>query len=144
MECLIVKLPDNREVLTYEKNSSSLLEFSKIFEVNLLRVETDSQEDLLDLNEIADLFCDQHKKPINSNYKLKNKLIKKTIDVKSHIENNLLEGNLIHIKEVHHIFRQHNISVSTIYRHLTAIKQKFKKEGKSIVKVSVGCYKLDS
>lgn len=151
-KCLLLQLPnqnqsDFREVLTEEKNEQSLTEFIKTFGIKTYLVEADEPQ-LLTTDEIVSYFCDQYKEPIKCKYQItkneitRDKMLKNVYDIRSFIEEELKYGNTVRIKELHQKFSPHNIAVSTIYRHLSFVKNKLKTEGKTIDKIMVGCYKL--
>jgi len=156
-------LPDSREVFTHEKHHHTLLEFAKSLGVKILTVEADYPT-LLTPKEIARTFCDQSREDFNTcSYRIINpqtsgrmlnqhtsfsssgareKMLQKVSDVRSYIESQFLDGNIVRIKELHHRFQKHNIAVSTLYRHLAYVKENLKNEGKQVVKVAAGCYRL--
>lgn len=143
-KCLLLKFPDEREVFTHEKYQHIFIEFSKSFNVKMFNVEADDPI-LLHPKDVVKCFCDQNVETnTKCNYKLFHNKIKKTrsYDLKEYIETNLLEGNIVSIKELYNKFQKHNLSVSTIYRHLNFVKNKLQKEGKKIEKISVGCYRI--
>lgn len=151
--CLLLKLPDQREIFTHEKYQNSLLEFVKIFGIKMSIVEADSPT-LLHPKDIAKVFCDHsHSIFSDCNYRLLSKnetslpgarerMLQNVVDVRSFIESQFREGQTVRIKELHHRFQKHNIAVSTLYRHLSYVKEKLEKEGKEVVKVVAGCYRL--
>lgn len=155
--CLLLKLPDSREVFTHEKNHNILFEFSKSFGIKIITVEAD-YPNLMNPKEIAKIICDQNSDTFNTcSYRVvgvtrlnqnflvgsREQMLQKVSDVRSYIENQFLEGNMVRIKELHHRFQKHNIAVSTLYRHLAYVKDKLKEQGKEVVKVKAGCYLLD-
>lgn len=151
--CLLLKFPDSREVFTSEKYYNSLLELSKSFGVKIMTVEADNPS-LLKIKDIAQIFCDQNKDPLvtcsyrivpqtaKSDLGIREKMLQKVSDVRSYIENQFIEGNVVRIKELHHKFQKHNIAVSTLYRHLSYVKEKLESENKKIIKINTGCYKI--
>ncbi len=161
--CLLLRLPDSREVFTHEKHHNTLLEFAKNFGVKIFTVEAEFPK-LLHPSEIASIFCDQNKEMFNTcSYRVVNhqsstktinhhtsfssagareKMLQKVSDVRSYIESQFLEGNVVRLKELHHRFQKHNIAVSTLYRHLAYVKDRLKSQGHKIIKVATGCYKL--
>ncbi len=162
--CLLLRLPDSREVFTHEKYHNTLLEFAKSFGVKILTVEADFPN-LLHPKDIAKIFCDQNKEVFNTcSYRVvshqpsttktinqhtsfssvgaREKMLQKVSDVRSYIESQFLEGNTVRIKELHHRFQKHNIAVSTLYRHLSYVKDRLKAQGRQVVKVAAGCYRL--
>ena len=161
--CLLIRFPDGREVFTHEKYHNTLLEFAKTFGVKIDLVEADFPQ-LLHPKEIASIFCDQNKEAFNTcsyraaksqiptkiithqtsfnTFSARDKMLQKASDVRLYIESQLLEGNAVRIKELHHRFQRHGIAVSTLYRHLTYVKNRLKESGKKVVKVTTGCYRL--
>lgn len=150
--CLLLRFPDNREVFTHEKYQSDLVEFIKVFNVKLFTVEANSPS-LLNIKAVIKIFCDHNKDNFEvCSYRMvgdlpshdtsRESVLKKVSDIRSYIENIFLQGNVVRIKELHHHFIKHNIAVSTIYRHLSYVKDKLIQEGKKIEKIATGCYKL--
>lgn len=158
--CLLLKLPDNREIFTHEKHHHTLLEFAKTFDVKIFTVEADEPE-LLHPRDIAKAFCDPNEDDFRScSYQVvdtstgekttstvtvdnnRKKMLQKVYDIRSYIEDQFLEKNTVRIKELHHFFKKHQIAVSTLYRHLSYVKDKLQKEGYKFTKISAGCYRL--
>jgi hypothetical protein len=154
--CLLLRTSDNKGIFTYEKYHHTLLEFAKSFNIEILTVEA-NYPNLLHPKEIAKAFCNQSEEEFETcSYRVigssithskthtnsRDKMLKKVADIRSYIESQFLEGNMVRIKELHHKFQKHNIAVSTLYRHLTYVKERLKKQSKTIVKVSAGCYRL--
>jgi hypothetical protein len=156
--CLLLRLPDSREVFTHEKHQNSLSEFAKTFNVKIIPVEAESPV-LLHPKQIAQVFCDQSQQTFsNCSYRLlnpqstktltgyapnaRNQMLQKVSDVRSYIEAQFLEGQVVDIKKLHHRFSKHNIAVSTLYRHLAYVKAKLNAEGHRVMKVKTGCYRL--
>jgi hypothetical protein len=151
--CIVLKLPDQREIFTHEKYHHTLLEFSKVFDVKISIVEAESPV-LLHPKEIAKIFCDHSQPDSNEcNYKVlhqisttaigaREKMLQNVIDVRSYIENQFREGQVVRIKELHHRFQKHNIAVSTLYRHVSYVRDKLELEGKKVIKVVVGSYRV--
>lgn len=151
-KCLCLKLPDNREVFTHEKHKSELEEFSITFGVKVLRVEAESPT-LLPLENVVEFFCDHSRESYECNYRIevepritgaREKMLQTVYDIRGYIESQLLEGKTVRIKELHKQFSKHRIAVSTIYRHLSFVKDKLSREGRKVIKVMVGCYQIGS
>lgn len=152
-KCLCLKLPDNREVFTHEKYRNAISEFVNTFGVKVLKVEADSPS-LLDPNELVNYFCDHSKESYICDYRVepehkpkpvpREKMLRNVYDIRAYIESELLEGRTIRIKELHKKFSRHNIAVSTIYRHLSFVKDKLSNQGYQTQKVMVGCYRIGS
>jgi hypothetical protein len=148
-KCLCLKLPDSREVFTHETNKIALKELSVTFGIKIMAVEA-QEPVLLSVNEVVNYFCDHSQKTFLVNYTTDSKIstnekgqrTNNVYDIRSHIESELVKGEVVRIKELHKQFSPHNIAVSTIYRHLNFVKNKLSKEGMKIVKVMVGCYKI--
>ena len=150
-KCILIKLPDSREFFTHEKNHQQLLEFSETFNSKILTIETDNPN-LLPLKGIVKAFCDQNindscpytYRIIDScqNLNTRDIILKKVYDIRTYIESRFLEGGVISIKELHDYFKNHNIAVSTLYRHLANVKTKLKAQNRKIIKISAGRYKL--
>jgi hypothetical protein len=146
-KCLLLRFPDNREVFTHERYYFTLLEFAKNFNVKIISVEAD-YPNLLHPKDIAKVFCDKNEEEYSTcSYRiLKNnqendrkKMLKTVFDIRSYIEEQLLQGNTITIKD---LFHKYSIAVSTIYRHLAHVKEKLQKSGKNVEKISTGCYRV--
>lgn len=155
--CLLLQLPDKREIFTEEKNHHNLLEFAKTFDVKILTVEAENPE-LLHPKDIAKTFCDPSEDNLYScSYKIidpskkekvipqiknRKQMLQKVYDIRSYIEQQFLEKNTVRIKELYNFFKKHQIAVSTLYRHLSYVKDKLQKEGHKFIKVSTGCYRI--
>lgn len=155
-KCLLLKFPDEREVFTKEKYHHNLLEFAKTFNVKIMKVEAEEPE-LLHPKEIARIFCDlNERKNHTHNYQIldsnqtekttpnknRKQMLERVCDIRSHIEDQFLEGKTVRIKELYDTFKKHQISVSTLYRHLSHVKNKLKSKGCKFIKISTGCYKI--
>lgn len=154
-KCLLLQFPNQnksefREVFTEEKNEKIISEFVKTFGLKVFLVEADDPK-LLNTDELVSYLCNQYEKSDNCKYyktkeiepnNSRNKMLQTVCDIRVYIENQLKEGNTLRIKELYQTLSPYNIGVSTIYRHLSFVKNKLKKEGKNISKVMVGCYKI--
>jgi len=161
--CLLIKLPDEREFFTYEKNHPYLLEFANTFDAKVRTVEA-QEPHLLNLSEIAKCFCDHSYRGHPCNYHeiaqpetstkimmnhtsfstlgSRSKMLQKVSDVRNFIETQFLEGNPVRIKELHKRFQKHGVAVSTLYRHISIVRDRLKRKGHQVSKIAAGCYKL--
>lgn len=81
MKCILIQTKDNRKFFTSVKNYNQLIEFAKVFDAILLKVQTEKIE-LMNLDELAKAFCDSQINMNDVSYtipktsKLRTKLIK--------------------------------------------------------------------
>lgn len=57
MKCILIQTKDNRKFFTSVKNYNQLIEFAKVFDAILLKVQTEKIE-LMSLDDLAKAFCD--------------------------------------------------------------------------------------
>jgi hypothetical protein len=151
IRCLLIKLSDGRTFFTAKKNYPLLLEFAKIYDAQLKIVDA-INPNLLIIKDLATKICDQtstsnvkyYEKKVNyASLKAQTDRQKNLNTIRDYIVNQFSSGNFVKIKEINKELNNQNISASTLYRHINQIKTKLEKEGKSIIKVSPGVYKME-
>lgn len=164
-KCLLIKLPDGgRQLFTHRKNYPNLIEFSKKFNAQLEVVKA-SNAQLLELDDVAKCICDASytmddvqyeviKPSVNpkktyftqctsfSGLGARERMMKKVSDVRQCIYDMFTSGQPVRIKDLESKFQKHQLSVSTIYRHVNFVKEQLESEGHAVTKVSPGVYKL--
>src|SRR5271156_162701 len=118
-KCLMIETPD--KLFTHKKNLPYLLDFSKKFNIKISIAHIQDEKEILDLKELASLFC--KKKTQNH---VKYTLIKPNI--KKHIKNQLLKGKVISIDQLSQAYKK-----ITVYKNLNKIKNELEEEGKKLI-----------
>jgi hypothetical protein len=67
MKCILIQTKDNRKFFTSVKNYNQLVEFAKVFDALLLKVQTE-KIDLMSLDDLAKAFCDSQINMNNISY----------------------------------------------------------------------------
>ena len=154
----MIKTKDNRHFFTYQKNFPQLIEFSKTFgaEISIVKVK---EAEVLNLNQLAPAFCDasychkpdydlievkiaEFKKIGPKAPKSKRiKILEIAAQVRSHILQEFLSGNIVSLHQVLNKFK--TLNLSTVCNHIRIIKQQLKSEGYKIKKIGAGKYQCN-
>jgi hypothetical protein len=149
MKCLMLSTKDNKKFFTDKKNLPELLEFSKLFGIEISEVKIQDAE-ILELDQLAIAFCvgNFSKKPLFEVTEIKNPKSKKTRDnilsqakqIKSFIKEEFLKGNPVCIQSVMQEFG--NVTRACICMHLRTIIKELTAMGENINKIKHGIYIL--
>lgn len=149
MKCLMLSTKDNKKFFTHKKNLPELLEFSKLFGIEISEVKSENAE-ILELDQLAEAFCvgNFSKKPVFDFIEIKNPKSKKSRDnilsqakqIKAFIKEEFLKGNSVCIQSV--MAKFNNVTRACICMHLKNIIKEFTTMGETINKVKHGIYVL--
>lgn len=154
-KCLMIRLKD-KQFLTETKNFASLVEFAKHFNAELSIVNFSDKVEVPDLADLCkEINEDKTIKDLPSYETLevkisetknkdlsRNEKIQKGKEVSSFIRERFLQNNVVDLKELVDKYSDFN-KISMAY-YLTQIRKQFESEGKKIIKVSPGRYRLKS
>ena len=143
MKCLMIETKDKRRFFTSKSNFLQLNEFIKVFKPNVFIVEMKKGE-LLDIEDLANLLCDtEYKKDHDILYEVvkevkidqnKNSKID-TQKIREFIKKELINKKTISLKRVKERFKKYDLSDSTYYNQIKAVKTELSSRGFKFVKM---------
>jgi len=143
MKCLMIETKDKRRFFTSKSNFLQLNEFIKVFKPNVFIVEMKKGE-LLDIEDLANLLCDtEYKKDHDILYEVvkevkidqnKNSKID-TQKIRDFIKKELINKKTISLKRVKERFKKYDLSDSTYYNQIKAVKTELSSRGFKFVKM---------
>lgn len=140
---LMIKMHDNRKIITYFQYLPVVEKFLKKFECEAFAIQAPSNTKAADINKLAKFICDPTIDMQLDNYEIKsevypkNKSSKKTNLIKEHIKNILLSNEVLTIKKIK---EKYKVSDTTIYNQLKNVKTQLENENKNIIKIGAGKY----
>lgn len=151
MKCLLIELKDKRKFFTDEKNFDQLIEFCNSFKANLSTVKLKNGE-LLDLDELAPVLCNQKQKKQDYDYVvIENKIIskpskklKQTVPnkIKNSIRRAFLSKKVVNIKQLEGKYSKYGINSSNLCSYMKEIKAELSARGFSFAKVDKDSYRI--
>jgi len=144
MKCLMIETKDKRRFFTSKSNFMQLNEFIKVFKPNVFIVEMKKGE-LLEIEDLANLLCDtEYKKNEEAMYEVvkevkidqnKNSRID-TQKIREFIKKELISKKTISLKRVKERFKKYDLSDSTYYNQIKAVKTELSSRGFKFVKMN--------
>jgi hypothetical protein len=139
----MIETKDKRRFFTSKSNFLQLNEFIKVFKPNVFIVEMKKGE-LLDIEDLANLLCDtEYKKDHDILYEVvkevkidqnKNSKID-TQKIREFIKKELINKKTISLKRVKERFKKYDLSDSTYYNQIKAVKTELSSRGFKFVKM---------
>jgi len=139
----MIETKDKRRFFTSKSNFLQLNEFIKVFKPNVFIVEMKKGE-LLDIEDLANLLCDtEYKKDHDILYEVvkevkidqnKNSKID-TQKIRDFIKKELINKKTISLKRVKERFKKYDLSDSTYYNQIKAVKTELSSRGFKFVKM---------
>lgn len=152
-KCLMITTKDNRKFFTHEKNYGQLIEFSKTFNADVSVVRAENPE-VLDLMALAPALCDVNYKPPKSNFEIierkikakkrkRKSLLNNAQKIKDYIRESFLAGSVVSLQDISKKFKKHDLTLACYCNHLSTVRKQLEREGKNIIKVGGGKYKIN-
>jgi hypothetical protein len=141
----MIETKDKRRFFTSKNNFLQLGEFIKVFKPSVFLVEM-KKGNMLELDEVANLLCDtEYKKENDILYDVieevkieKIKTKRNKIDsqkIRDFIKKELLDNKTISIKKLKNKFKSYELSDSTYYNQIKAVKIELGKQGFKFIKM---------
>ena len=147
-QCLMIETKDHKKFFTYEKNFPQLIEFSKTFNAEISKVQIPSEAEVLELEELAPALCEKKSQKVH--YKVlelklcpkitRRKILSRAKKIQKHIQNKLLTGRTVTLKELANKFK--GLTSACLCIHFKSIRDKMALEGHLFVKTGGGSYKM--
>lgn len=150
--CLLLICPDGKQLLTNQANYELLVEFIDYFKINTQFVKVDSETKVLDIPQIAKIFCD-------SNYNANSEFVSKlssdsaaagtiadcgnsSIYIRKKIKELMLRSKSVTFKQICKMFENLNYSLAALNNHFKLVRQEMIASGWTITKVKNGLYEI--
>lgn len=152
-ECLMITDKKNNHYFTHQDNINTLIEFCKLFQMNLAHVKVQSLDEISSLPEITSKIHKEEGSDLKFKFietiipdladnptakKIKRKTSKA---IKESMINRFKKGEVVHKKLLQEEFTDVFITNSTFKRYIDPIKETLESEGYNFTKISPGCYK---
>ena len=155
MKYLLIETKDKKKFLTHEKNFLQLIEFAKTFSATLFMVESNDLP--IELENIVTSICNSDYKSPEYIYeiletKIENRpiiennrknLIKNANQIKSYIEKQFKNRNIVSLEELKKKFKKYNLSDAAFSNHVKNVKNKIENQGFQVKKLGSGKYSIN-
>jgi len=152
-KCLMIETKDRRRFFTHQRNYDQLVEFGKTFgaELSVVRVE---KPEILDLVSLAPALCDTSYEVVNKpvfevvevrlqrTQRERKSLLRQASTVKRWVKKQLLEGEVVQLKDVSRRYKRYGLSLQAFCNHLADVKKELVKDGHNIVRIGHGAYQV--
>jgi len=148
---VMLKCPDGKNIITSYNNLLSLSEFIEFFSIKVENCKIDDVENVVELEEIASIFCD-------SNYVKNSKnLTEETTDlsdknmtkdkssryIRNKIKETILEKKEISFSQICKMFSNFNYSIPGLNNNFKLARQELESDGYNCVRLKRGVYRLE-
>ena len=136
---------DHKKFFTHEKNFSQLIEFSRVFDAEISKVQIPNEIEVLELEQLAPALCEKKSQKVD--YKVLEVKFKNTSTssrsnkIQKYIEKNLLNGKMVSLKSLK---SKYKLSSPLLCIYFSKTRNKLKEQGYVIQKIGGGKYKLKS
>ena len=158
VNCLMLRTADSREFFTHACHFAQLVEFARTCSAEISVVKA-SNVKVQNLPELARAICDHHGNPnkgsyevveiklspmgeINSSCRTRRKILAQADIISSHVRQELLAGREVSLNDLETKFKDFSLSKPALCNHLARVKRQLTNEGKQIVKLRRGVYKV--
>ena len=152
LQCLMLKIPDERCFFTHKNNYPQLIEFAKVCKAEISVIKVDDVE-VLALPDLAKNLCNNYKKQNLPKYKIleiknlnlnpnksREKILSDSNIINNYIKTKLKESNIC-IKDLENKFEEFHLTKSAFCKHIKRACQQLKNEGYTIIKEGKGFYR---
>jgi hypothetical protein len=140
-KCLLIKTQDGRSFLTQNENLPLLVEFAKVFQAEIFKVNTNDK--LLTIQKLVASFCDQNYKS-KPEYTDVKKIFPRKVGanhIKEDIEKQLLSANTVKLKNLKSKYK--TVSYTSLCNYFSEVRKNLIRKGYNVVKISAGNYKIE-
>jgi len=149
----MIETKDKQQFFTHQKNYDHIMEFSKMTGAEISVVKVKEAVEVLGLTKLAPALCSTPrilKKPdfeiieYKSNQAKKNrpKMLKNAKKIKKFIRETLISGDIVRLVNVAKKFQQYKLTLACFCNHLKTVRDELVKEGKHVIKLGHGEYKI--
>lgn len=148
---VVLKCPDGKNIVTSYNNLLSLSEFVDCFNIKVEACKIDDVQDVVNLEEIANIFCD-------SNYVKNNTIMpndaselpennmtkdKSSRYIRNKIKETILDKKEISFSQICKMFSSFNYSIPGLNNNFKLARQELESDGYNCVRLKRGMYRLE-
>ncbi len=157
INCLMLRTADSREFFTHAHYFSHVVEFAKTCSAEVSVVKATNVK-VMELEELARSICDHNKSKQPNSYEVvevklspvgelntirtRRKILAQADIIASHIQQELLAGREVSLNDLERKFNDFSLSKPALCNHMARVKKQLMNEGKSVVKLKRGVYRL--
>lgn len=156
VNCLMLKTTDQRCFFTYKYNYPQLVEFARTCDAEISVVKAQNAK-VLDLPELARSICNHGKQVEIPQYELlevkvpkqeikvsrtRKKLLTQANIISSYVKKAFLNSKVVSLTDLETKFSEFGLSKSALCNHITRMRKELKKEGRKVLKIKRGEYRI--
>jgi|LakMenE18May11ns_1017448.scaffolds.fasta_scaffold9944879_5 hypothetical protein len=148
---VVLKCPDGKNIVTSYNNLLSLSEFVDCFNIKVEACKIDDAQDVVNLEEIANIFCDSNY--IKNNIAIPNDASelpennmtkdKSSRYIRNKIKETILDKKEISFSQICKMFSNFNYSVPGLNNNFKLARQELESDGYNCVRLKRGMYRLE-
>jgi hypothetical protein len=148
---VVLKCPDGKNIVTNYNNLLSLSEFVDCFNIKVEACKIDDAQDVVNLEEIANIFCDSNY--IKNNIAIPNDASelpennmtkdKSSRYIRNKIKETILDKKEISFSQICKMFSNFNYSVPGLNNNFKLARQELESDGYNCVRLKRGVYRLE-
>lgn len=157
INCLMLKMPDDRKFFTSQTNFSQLVEFARTCDAEISVVKARDVK-VLELEELARSVCNHGRHVETTEYELvemktispdevnvartRKKLLTQANIISSTVKDAFLRGEVVSLCGLENQYSEFGLSKAALCNHIARVKKELADEGHVIVKVQRGQYRV--
>jgi hypothetical protein len=148
---VMLKCPDGKNIVTSYNNLLSLSEFIDCFNIKVEGCKIDDVQNVVNLEEIANIFCDSNYVKNSSNVVLESSDTpdknmtkdKSSRYIRNKIKETILDKKEISFSQICKMFSSFNYSIPGLNNNFKLARQELESDGYNCVRLKRGVYRLE-